>query len=124
MITIEKLKKACLCACSAFNTAESEVVACTLNVPQIPQQVLDPQGGTLSNGSELCRLHVREAQRWQCAVLFSKSRKPLNHDGQFGQQEIETLTQENEIGCVVSARASCIHTIVRHIAGRGSETSV
>ena len=124
MVTIEKLKEACLCTCSTFNTAESKVVACTLNVPQIPQQVLDPQGGTFSNGSELCRLHVGKAQRWQCAVLFSKGRKPLNHDGQFGQQEIEALAQENEIGCRVSTRTSCVHTIVRHIAGRGTETGV
>ena len=63
VVTIKKLQEAGLRTCGAFDATETKVVACTTNVTQIPQQVLDPQRRTFTHGGKLRRLHVRESKR-------------------------------------------------------------
>ena len=63
VVTIKKLQEAGLRTCGALDATEAKVVACTAQVTQIPQQVLDPQRRTFTHGRKLRRLHVRESKR-------------------------------------------------------------
>lgn len=81
MVAIEQSEEASLCASGALDTTEADVIAGALQVAQIPEQLLlipfyvndqppgdtfdpylEPQGRTLADSGELCRLEVSESK--------------------------------------------------------------
>lgn len=75
MVSIKEGKERSLSTGCALDTPEPEVVSRPLEVSQIPQQFLDPQGRSLSNCRQLSRLEVGESKRGQVAVLLGESRQ-------------------------------------------------
>lgn len=56
-----------------------------------PATHLDPKGRTLADRRQLRRLHVREAERRQVAVLGRKVRETANHEGKLREQQVEPV---------------------------------
>lgn len=104
VVALENLEERCLGTGGALDTAETQVVAGALEVAQVHQQVLDPQASTLAHSHQLCGLSVSEAQAGKVLVLLGELRQLVDHDGQLGNENVETVAEEDQVG-VVSAVA-------------------
>lgn len=100
VITLEDLEERSLSTGGTLDTTETQVIAGPLQVPQIHEQILDPQARPLANRDELGRLSVREAETRQVLVLLRECRQLIDNDGQLGDQDVETVAEEDEIGVV------------------------
>ena len=58
---------------------------------------LKPEGSTLADRRELCGLEVRETERGEVAVLFSKFGEAVNDDGKLPEEERQRLAEEDQI---------------------------
>lgn len=101
MVTIKESQERALGTGRSLDTAETEIVACALEVAQIPQQLLDPQSSTLTNSGELGGLEVGETKGGEIAVLLGKFVQAGHDDGEFGQENVETFTEKDEVGVAV-----------------------
>lgn len=104
VITIEDLQERGLGARGALHATEAEVIAGTLEVAQVHQQVLNPQASTLANGDQLSRLTVSETQAREVLVLPGKLRQLVNDNGQLGDEDVETVPEQDQVS-IVSAVA-------------------
>jgi len=104
VITLEDLQERGLGSGGTFDTTEAQVIAGTLEVAQVHQQVLNPQASTLANGDQLGRLAVSETQARQILVFLGKLRQLVDDNGQLGDEDVETITEQDQVG-VVSAVA-------------------
>lgn len=100
VIALEDLEEGSLSTGGTLDTTEAQVIAGPLQVPQIHEQVLDPQARPLANRDELSRLSVRESETRQILVLPRECGQFIDDDGQLGDQDIETVAEEDEIGVV------------------------
>ena len=98
MVPIEESEEARLRPGRTLYTAETQVVPRSLEIAQIPQQLLNPECGALTDGRQLCRLEVRESQCWEVAVFLGEGGEAGDDDGEFGQEEGEALAEEDEVG--------------------------
>ena len=97
VITLEDLEERSLSTGGTLDTTETQVITGALKVAQIHQQILNPQTSTLTNSDELSGLTVGETQTRQVLVLLGELRKLVNDDSQLGNQNIETITKQNQI---------------------------
>ena len=100
VITVEDLEEGGLSTSGTLDTTEAQVITRPFQVAQIHQQVLDPQGCTLANRHELCGLPVGETQTRQVLVFIGKCGQLVNHNGELGDEDVETVTEEDKIGVV------------------------
>lgn len=100
VVTVEDLEERSLSTGGTLDTTETQVVAGPLKVSQIHQQVLKPQACSLSDGDELGGLSVGETKAGQILVLVGERGKLINHDGELGDQDIESVAEEDQIGIV------------------------
>lgn len=121
VVTLENLKERCLGTSGALDTTEAQVVASTLEVAQIHQQILDPQTSTLAHSHQLCGLSVSESQTRQVLVLPGELRQLIDDNGQLGNEDVETVAEQNEVG-VVSAVARSRTPVDDTSRGRGDLT--
>ena len=68
MITVEQLKKGCLCARRSFHPTESQLSFHAIEVIQVHQQILYPNAGAFAHGGQLCR----SATRAKCNVCLTR----------------------------------------------------
>ncbi|KAI3477202.1 hypothetical protein L1887_61125 [Cichorium endivia] len=106
-IVVEDLQERCLRTGGALAAAESQIIARSLQIAQIHHQVVQPECGTLSDGDQLCRLHMREAQSGHRLVQIGELGQSVDAACQFWQENIETVTQTDQIG-VVADKATCL----------------
>lgn len=106
MVTVKESEETALGTGGTLDAAEAEVIAGAGNVPEIPQQFLDPKSRALANGRELRRLEVGKAEGGKILVLLGKRRQTVNHDCELGQQQRETLTEEDQVGVAVPTSGS------------------
>lgn len=104
MVALEDLEERGLSTGGTLDTTEAQIIASPLEVLQVHEQVLDPQGGTLSDGNKLSGLSVGEAQAGQVLVLLSEGRQLVNDNSKLGDKDIESVTEEDQV-CVVGAVA-------------------
>lgn len=131
-LSFEEGEERCLGSGRAFDTPEADVVPRSLDVSQIPEQLLgvdvyqdslskgitnvprrnshlQPQGGPLAYGRQLGRLEVGPSQRRQVLVLVGPAGESLDDDRQFRYDDVACVSEEYEVG------------VVGNVAGRGSE---
>lgn len=111
MIAIEQRQKAPLRARRPLDAPEPEIVPSTLQVPQVPQELLDPQRCTLADGRQLRRLEVREAEGRQGAVLGRKCGEARDDRCELGEEEVEAFAQEDEVGVAGGGRSRQVSII-------------
>lgn len=100
VVAVEEGKERSLGTGSALYTTEAKVVASTLEVAEIPEELLEPEGGTLAHSGQLSGLEVGEAEGGEVSVLLSKGSKARDDDGKLGEEEVKTVTEEDEVGVV------------------------
>lgn len=98
VVAVEEREEAGLSTGRALDAAETEIRSSALKVAQVPEELLDPQGRSFSDGGELSRLEVGESQGRQVAVLLGKVGQSGDDRGKFGQKEVQALPQEDEVG--------------------------
>jgi len=97
VIALEDLKERSLSTGGTLDTTETQVITGALEVAQIHQQILNPQTSTLTDSDELSGLTVGETQARQVLVLLGELRKLVDDDSQLGDQNIETITKQDQI---------------------------
>lgn len=102
MVTVEDGQKRSLGSGGSLGSTEAEVVAGTGEVAEVPEEVLEPEAGTLADSGELCRLVVGVPQGSEVFMLDGKLGEFVNYVGEFGEHNFETLFEEDEI-CIVGA---------------------
>jgi hypothetical protein len=100
VVTVEDLQERRLSTGGTLDTTEAQVITGTLEVAQIHQQILDPETSTLANGHELGGLTVSEAQTRKVLVLLSELGQLVDDNGQLGDEDVETVTEQDQIGVV------------------------
>ena len=100
VVAVEEGKERGLGTGGALDTAEAEVVARTLEVAEVPEELLDPEGGTLADSGELGGLEVGEAESGEVAILLGEGGQARDDDRELGDENVETVTEEDEVGVV------------------------
>jgi len=100
VVAVEKGKEGALSTGGTLDTSKTQIVSGTLEVSQIPEQLLDPESGTLTNGGQLCGLEMSPAKNGEVLVLNSKLGKSVDDIDKLGDQEVKTVSQEDKISIV------------------------
>lgn len=100
VVAVKELEERALGAGGALDAAEAEVVARALEVAQVPEELLDPQGRALADSRQLRGLEVGEAERREVTVLLGKGREARDDDSELGDEDVEAVTEEDEVGVV------------------------
>lgn len=95
MVTTKDGEERSLSPRSPLGAAETKVVAGTGEVAEIPEEVLEPEAGTLSNGGKLGRLVVSVAESSEVFVFDGELAKFVDYVGEFGEYDIEALFEED-----------------------------
>lgn len=61
---------------------------------------MDPESSTLSDGGKLSRLEVSPSEGGKILVLFSEFAETFDDDGEFWEDDIASVSEEDEIGVV------------------------
>lgn len=85
-----------------FGTTETKIVAGAGEVAEIPEEVLKPETGTLADGGKLGRLVVGVAKSSEVFVFDGELAEFMDYVGEFGEDDIEALFEENQV-CVIGA---------------------
>lgn len=104
VVAIEEGEEGALGTGRALDATEAEVVTSTLEVAQVPEKLLDPEGGTLADGRQLSGLEVGETKGREVLVLLGEGGETGNDDGELGEEDVETITEEDQVS-VVSDKA-------------------
>lgn len=122
VVTVEDLEERGLSTSGTLDTTEAQVITRPLQVAQIHQQVLNPQRCTLANRHELCGLSVGETQAGQVFVFLGESGQLVNHNGELGNEDVETITKEDKVGVIGTVARSS--TPVNDTGGGGGDLTV
>ena len=127
MISIEQLEEGGLSARGPLHPPEPEAVPGRPDVLLVHQKFLEPETSSLAWGEQslslspgetswlpthsgqLCGLEVGEAECRHLPELRSEGRQAGDDPGQLGQQDIEAVPEDDEVG------------VVPHIAGGGAQ---
>lgn len=104
VVAVEESEEGSLGTGRALDATETEVVTSALEVAQVPEKLLDPEGGTLADGRQLGGLEVGETKGREVLVLLGEGGETSNDDGELGEEDVETITEEDQVG-VVSDKA-------------------
>ena len=77
-----------------------------IQIFQVHQKILDPQGCPFADGHWLRRLKMGETQCRQIPVLSCKTGQTLNHRDQSGSNQPEAFSHQDQIG-IVADIAGC-----------------
>lgn len=100
MVAIEDLEKRGLGSGGAFDAAETDIIAGTGKIAQVKEEILEPEAGTLANGSELRGLVVGVAEGGEIFLFESELGELVNNGCEFGKDNVEALTEKDEVGIV------------------------
>lgn len=104
MVTLKQLQKARLRPRRPLDASEPNVRIRPLDIPQIPEQLLDPEGRSLADGDELGRLEVRPPECGEGAVLLGPGGESVDDDGELGEEELKAPAEEDEVGVARNCR--------------------
>lgn len=90
----------------SLGTAETKVVAGASEIAEIPEKVLQPEAGTLSNGGKLGRLVVSVAKSSEVFVLNGELTEFVDYVGELGEDDIETLFEKDQVRVIGAVTAS------------------
>lgn len=102
MVASEDSQERSLGSRGSLGTAETKVVPGAGEVAEIPEEVLQPEAGTLANGGKLGGLVVSVAKGSEVFVLDGEFAEFVDYIGEFGEDYIEALFEENQV-CIVGA---------------------
>lgn len=102
MVASEDSQERSLGSRGSLGTAETKVVAGAGEVAEIPEEVLEPEAGTLANGGELGGLVMSVAKGSEVFVLDGEFAEFVDYISEFGEDDIEALFEEDQV-CVVGA---------------------
>lgn len=100
VILFEEGEEGSLSTSSTLDTSESDIIASTLNVSEIPKEFLDPESSSLSDGSELSRLEVSPSESREILVLIREFTETFDNDSEFREDDIASVSKEDEVGVV------------------------
>ena len=109
MVAVKQLKEGRLSTGGALGPPELQGSHPVIQLIKIHQQLIEPQGRTLSNGGELSRLIVGKAQCGHGFIFLCKFRKGSNHIDQPLPNQLKALPHKDHIG------------VVPHIAAGGAQ---
>lgn len=95
VVTSEDSQERSLGSRGSLGTAETKVVAGTGEVAEIPEEVLEPEAGTLANSGKLGGLVVSVAKGSKVFVLDGEFAEFMDYIGEFGEDDIEALFEED-----------------------------
>jgi hypothetical protein len=99
MVPIKQSQKARLRPRRPLHAPKSNILPRPLQIPQVHQQLLDPQRRALADGRELRGLEVREAERGEVTILSGEGGETVDDDGELLDEEGECGAEEDEV-CV------------------------
>ncbi len=98
VIAVKQRQEACLCPSRTLDATESKIVPDPPYVPEVPQQLLNPECCAFANGGQLCRLEVRETESRKRAVFSREYRKARDQDTKGTDEVRQARAQEDEVG--------------------------
>lgn len=122
VVSVEDLEERSLSTGGTLDTTEAQVITGPLQVPQIHEQVLDPETGSLSDSDKLSGLAVSETKARQVLILLSERGQLVDDNSKLGNEDIETVTEEDQIRIVRAVARS--GTPVNDASGGGRDLTV
>mmetsp|Transcript_16750 Transcript_16750/g.21846 ORF Transcript_16750/g.21846 Transcript_16750/m.21846 type:complete len:257 (+) Transcript_16750:955-1725(+) len=101
MVAVKQFQKGSLCTSGPFDPTHGQIFKFMVDTFQIHEQILHPQGASLSNCGELCRLVMSVTQSWHIAVLFGKHFQDGQHLDQLSLDQNESVSNLYQI-CIVA----------------------
>ena len=98
MVPIKEGQEASLGPRGPLDASETDIVPGALEVPQVPQEFLNPEGGSLADGGQLGGLEMGEPEGGQVTVSLGKLGETRDDSGQLGQEDIESVSEEDQVG--------------------------
>jgi hypothetical protein len=98
MVPIKQSQKARLRPRRPLYAPKPYILSRPLQIPQIHQQLLDPQRRALADGRELRGLEVGEAECGEVAILSGEGGEAVDDDGELLDEEGECGAEEDEVG--------------------------
>ena len=105
MVAVKQLQEARLRPGGPLDAAERHVLQPRLDILQIEQQIVHPQGRPLAHRRQLGRLEVGEAERRDRLVGIGKDRQFLEQQHQFAADQAERLAHLHQVGVVADIAA-------------------
>lgn len=102
MITVEQSQEGGLGTGSSLDASETQVVSSALKVTQVPQKLLNPESGSLADGSKLGGLEVGETKSRKISVLLSEVGKTGNYRSKLWKKNVKTVSEEDEIRIAIT----------------------
>lgn len=123
MVTLEKGKERRLGTGGTLDATETNVVACALDVAQVPEELLfggtgggkltiiriprhivatdlNPEGRTLADRGQLRRLEVSPPERREVLVRLGETGETLDDDGELREDDVACVAEEDQVGVV------------------------
>ena len=98
VVPVKEGQEASLGPRGPLDASETDIVPGALEVPQVPQEFLNPEGGSLTDGSQLGGLEMGETKGGQVTVSLGKLGETRDDSGQLGQEDIESVSEEDQVG--------------------------
>ena len=105
MVAVEQLHEARLRAGRTLGAEHTQVCDAELDLVQIHQQLVDPEGRALADGGQLCRLEMREAEGRLILVCVSKCAQLADDGNQLLADEQQALLELDDVGVVADVGA-------------------
>lgn len=98
MVPIKELQEAPLSPRGPLDSSEPDIVPRSLEVPQVPKKLLDPEGSPLSDGGQLGGLEVGESEGGEVSVGLGELGETRDDGGQLGEEDVESVSEEDQVG--------------------------
>lgn len=63
---------------------------------------MNPESGTLADGSKLCGLEMGETKSRKISVLFSEVGKTRDHRSKLWKENVKTVSEEDEVRIAIT----------------------
>ena len=106
-IPVKQLHKGSLGAGSSFAAQHGQGRQTVLQLLIVHGQFIQPQGGTLAHGGQLCRLQMGVSQAGQCLVLFRKVGQQAHNIQQLSPQDVHAFPHDDDVRVVPHITGGC-----------------
>jgi hypothetical protein len=100
VVAIEQIEKARLRASRSFHATEGKRPHPILEIPEIENKILHPQGRALADRGRLRRLKMRVSQGWLVTPFFGERGEGSEDIADASAQETERASHQDQIGVV------------------------
>ena len=102
MIAVKEFQKTGLGSGGSFAAKQAQVLQEEIQVIEIEEKILQPEGAPFSNAGWLSWLKMGKSQGWHTPVFFSEASEVFDHCQQFAAYQLKGLRKQQQIGIIAN----------------------